>query len=285
MKKIFLILLLLSLITAAWAGTRRTREQEYLKGSFTIEEGMSFSRNFRACDVDGDPLIIEIDDLPPGATLSDAIPLIWDPDPNHCNNESDPNYCMTCFSGSVNTSWYISTFDWTPDYTQAGFYQLHLHVMDDQGGDDWVMYEITVTNVDQGPGTRRPREDEYLAATINVSEGELVSATIRTCDVDGDPIQIEVEDLPAGAILSDAIEIVPSPDPNVCDEDPNNMEACLACLNSPTTSWYSATITWTPDYSQAGQYKLYVHSMSGLGGEDWVVIIINVADKNREPVL
>lgn len=280
MKRIFLTLLLLSLITTSFAGTRRTREEEYLKGSFTIEEGMSFSRNFRACDVDGDPLVIEIDDLPSGATLSDAIPLIWEPDPNVCNNETDPNYCMTCFTSSVNTSWYFSTFNWTPDYTQSGLHQLHLHVMDDQGGDDWVMYELNITNVDRGPGTRRTKEEEYLATTINVLEGEPVSATIRVCDVDGDAIQIEIDDLPTGANLSTAF-VIPPPDPNECNNDPN----CVDCFTSPTTSWYSSVLTWTPDYSQAGQYKLYVHSMSGLGGEDWVMIIINVTDKNREPVL
>lgn len=126
--------------------------------------------------------------------------------------------------------------------------------------------------------TRRERSDEFVRKTINIEETETLSSTIKACDPDGDPLILVIDDLPEGATLSNTYIIPPEPDIN----DPN----CVDCYADPnSTSWYGADLTWTPTYQQQGEYRLHVHAEDDKGGDDWVVIIINVANKNRPPFL
>lgn len=126
--------------------------------------------------------------------------------------------------------------------------------------------------------TRRTKEEEFIKANITIEEKQSLSKTIKVCDPDGDPVGIIVEGLPEGASLSEIypLEIIPE-----SNNDPN----CIDCFNMTTTKWYGMDLTWTPTYEQSGEYKLYIHASDDKGGEDWVVYIINVLDKNRPPVL
>ena len=117
-----------------------------------------------------------------------------------------------------------------------------------------------------------------MRRTINIEETQHLSATIQVCDPDGDAIVINIDDLPPGAMLSDTYLIVTAPEDN---NDPN----CADCFVDAGTSWYGADIEWGPTYQQAGTYVLHVNAIDDEGGDDWVVFVINVANKNRPPVL
>jgi len=126
--------------------------------------------------------------------------------------------------------------------------------------------------------TRRERTDEFVRKTINVNETEVLNSLIKVCDPDGDPLIITIDDIPEGATLSNTY-IIP---PVIDSEDPN----CVDCYTDPSfTSWYGADLTWTPNYQQQGEYRLHIHAEDGQGGDDWVVIVINVINKNRPPFL
>ena len=133
--------------------------------------------------------------------------------------------------------------------------------------------------------TRRTRDEEFVRKTFDMEELQEMTATIKVCDPDGDPVIIDIDDLPPGAILSDTY-VVTALDPSECDGDPN----CIECFPSnpndlATVSWYAADLTWTPTYEQSGEYRLHIYALDNKGGDDWVVYVINVADKNRPPVL
>jgi len=100
-------------------------------------------------------------------------------------------------------------------------------------------------------------------------------------DIDGDIVNIYYENLPDGATFSTTHPLQETPDDSWCNGDPN----CLEVLNDPNSSFYEAKINWTPTYEQAGQYKIYIHAVDEHGNDDWVMYIINVANRNRPPML
>ena len=120
--------------------------------------------------------------------------------------------------------------------------------------------------------TRRSKEEEFLRRTINTEVAQHLSVTIKVCDPDGDPVVINIEDLPPGAILSDTYLIETAPEDN---NDPN----CADCFVDDGISWYGVDIEWTPTHQQVGAYTLYVNAIDDQGGDDWVMIVINVANK------
>jgi type II secretory pathway pseudopilin PulG len=126
--------------------------------------------------------------------------------------------------------------------------------------------------------TRRTKEEEFVRKTINVEELQTINVVAKACDPDGDPVVIVAEDLPVGATLSDAYLLSQ-------DHLPINDPNCAECFQDPNTSWYGADLTWTPTQEQQGTYKVYIHAADDAGGDDWVVYIINVANKNRPPIL
>ena len=126
--------------------------------------------------------------------------------------------------------------------------------------------------------TRRTKDEEFIQAVMNIEETQTLVRMIRVCDPDGDPVSIVIEGLPEGATLSEVYPLEVIPEPN---DDPN----CVECFTMTTTKWYGVDLTWTPTYEQSGEYKLYVHAVDDNEGEDWVVYIINVINKNRPPIL
>jgi hypothetical protein len=130
--------------------------------------------------------------------------------------------------------------------------------------------------------TRRSKEEGYIRKSIDVVEGQEIVSIAIVCDPDGDDITIQAEDLPRGAVLLPAVRLSPDQVPNLEDyPDPNQCQECA----DPDASWWGSNFSWTPAYDQAGQHKFYVHAMDDNGGDDWVVYIINVANKNRPPQL
>lgn len=128
--------------------------------------------------------------------------------------------------------------------------------------------------------TRRAKEEEFVRTTYSIEEMELLRATIKVCDPDGDIVDMVVDeaDVPNGMELSEVYIIPPN---NIPSGDPN----CAECNDDPNSSWYGLDITWQPTLEQEGEYRLHVHAIDDQGGDDWVVIVINVAKKNRPPVL
>jgi len=139
-----MLIVIMIATTAIVAQTRRARDDEFVKKTVTIEETQPLVTKIRVCDPDGDPLIIAVDDLPEGATLSNTyiIPPVVD--------TNDPN-CVDCYTDPNDTSWYGANITWTPNHQQQGEYRLHIHAEDDQGGDDWVVFIINVTNKNRPP--------------------------------------------------------------------------------------------------------------------------------------
>ena len=134
--------------------------------------------------------------------------------------------------------------------------------------------------------TRRTRDEEFLKRTIEVEELQTLDSTITVCDPDGDSVTISIDDLPEGAVLSPTYVLDTPPDPNECTGDPNCAECYPQDPNAlEAVSWHAADLQWTPTYEQQGEYRLHVHAIDDKGGDDWVVIVINVADKNRPPIL
>lgn len=124
--------------------------------------------------------------------------------------------------------------------------------------------------------TRRSKEDEFTKSSFVVEENQIFSYVVKACDPDGDIVSIEFEGLPEGAITTETYPLS-----NVVLEDPNSCEECF----TEEVSWFARNIIWTPNYSQAGEYKIYVRAIDNKEGEDWVNYIIVVVNKNRPPIL
>jgi hypothetical protein len=126
--------------------------------------------------------------------------------------------------------------------------------------------------------TRRSKEDDFTRAVFNINETETFSHIVKACDPDGDSVEIFLENLPRGFVVSPVRELLP-------EEIPSNLnETCPECITAEV-KWYGVDIEWTPDNKQSGEYKIYIHAVDDKGGDDWVNYVIYVADKNRPPVL
>ncbi len=140
--QLFCACIILILATLIIGQTRRSRDEEYIRKTITINRLQTLSVTIKACDPDGDPLLINIDDLPDGAILSSTYLIpISNIDPNDC----DDAYCQECFQNETSTIWYAANLTWTPE--KEGEYRLHIHAIDDKGGDDWVVYIINVIDI------------------------------------------------------------------------------------------------------------------------------------------
>jgi hypothetical protein len=124
-------------------------------GDKTVDENSPLSFTVTATDADGDPITYSAQNLPSGATFVSQ------------------------------------TFSWTPDYNQAGTYQVTLIASDGKAQDSKTI-TITVNNVNRPP----------VLVTIgnkSVNENSTLSFSISAIDADGDPITYSTQNLPAGA--------------------------------------------------------------------------------------
>ncbi|MBI5267621.1 MAG: cadherin-like domain-containing protein [candidate division Zixibacteria bacterium] len=120
-------------------------------GAKAVAEAANLNFGVSGSDPDGGTLSFSATPLPAGATFTD-----------HLNN--------------------TATFDWTPNYNQAGDYNV-LVVVSDGGMADSEMVSITVTNVNRPPvlaaiGAKNVMVGEVLAFNISASDPDATALTL-----------------------------------------------------------------------------------------------------------
>ncbi|MDA8792707.1 putative Ig domain-containing protein, partial [Bacteriovoracaceae bacterium] len=140
-------------------------------------------------------------------------------------------------------------FDWTPDYNQAGSYNVTFDVQDN-GSPVLSASEtitITVNNINRAP---------YLSSIGDhtVDENTALNFTLSGSDPDGDALTYSASGLPAGASFDNQ----------------------------------TLQFSWTPDYNQGGQTYQVTFTLTDDGNpnmDDSETINISVNDINRSPEL
>lgn len=123
--------------------TRRTKEDGFTRTNLTVNENELKTYTIRMCDADGDTVSVELENLPEGSIVGEVYEIF-----NYI--PPDPNMCPDCIN-SEDTRWWALDVEWTPTYSQSGIYKIYIHATDENGGDDWVNYIITVNNVNRAP--------------------------------------------------------------------------------------------------------------------------------------
>ncbi len=183
--------------------------------SFTISEDSMLSFYILATDDDGDPLSFTTSVLPTGATYTEA---------------------------STDTFQFI----WTPDFDQAGSYEIDFNVLDDNNGITTKTIQITVTNKNQAPYF------DPILSNQTVNEGNTLAFTVYGRDDDNDQITYGTNGaLPTGA-----------------------------GFDSTDTKRFS----WIPTYDDSGSYNISFRMDDGQGGTTIDSITITVVNVNRAPV-
>ena len=129
-------------------------------GNQSVDEGATLNLTLSASDPDGDALTYSASELPAGASLTGA------------------------------------DFSWTPNFAQAGTYNVTFSVTDGSLNDSEAL-TITVNNINGPP---------VLAGFGNqsVNEGAALHLTLSATDMDGDAITYSATSIPAGATLNGA---------------------------------------------------------------------------------
>jgi len=143
MKKILLIMMAV-LISAGlvFAASRHTQQTAPVRYQVTIAEGQAMTKTISCYDPDGDAVTIEVVDAPAGMNIAAQV--------TQPSGYVDPDLPPVP-ADAPNAVWYTREMTWTPDYQQAGSYTVYIHATDANGDDDWVKYEITVTNTNRPP--------------------------------------------------------------------------------------------------------------------------------------
>jgi hypothetical protein len=172
---------------------------------------------------------------------------------------TDPDGDALSFAGAnlptganlVNNGNGSATLSWTPGFNQAGNFPMSVTVTDagSPAQNDSETFTVAVGNVNRAP---------VLGAIGNrtVNEGQALAITITATDPDGDALSFAGANLPTGASL----------------------------VNNPNGS---ATLSWTPGFSQAGNFSMSV-TVTDAGSpaqNDAETFTITVGNVNRPPVL
>ncbi|HVE25712.1 MAG TPA: right-handed parallel beta-helix repeat-containing protein, partial [Sporichthya sp.] len=137
------------------------------------------------------------------------------------------------------------TLSWTPSFTQAGSYSVTFTARNALAGSSSTA--ITVTNVDRAPVVTAP-------ATASVAEGHLLTLNFTVADPDGEPItSLTATGVPPGATFT------------------------------PGPGKTSGTLSWTPDFTQAGSYSVTFTAGNALSGSGTTAVTVTNAD--RAPVV
>ena len=139
------------------------------------------------------------------------------------------------------------TFDFNPDTTQAGVYNVSFIASDGSSADTGVV-QITVINVVNLVPVLAAIGPKSIAENANLNFG--VSAT----DSESDPIILSAVPLPVGASFVD---------------------------NGDGTGSFN----WTPGFFQESVYNVSFRAFDTLGRADSEVVAITVTNTNRDPVL
>jgi hypothetical protein len=120
------------------------------------------------------------------------------------------------------------TLSWTPDFTKAGSYSVSFIAGNALSGSGTTA--ITVTNTDRAPVVTTP-------VTATVAEGQLLAVNFTVVDPDGDPISsLTATGVPPGATFT------------------------------PGPSKTSGSLSWTPDFTQAGSYNVTFTAGNAISG-------------------
>jgi len=184
-------------------------------GSRTVIEGGHLAFIVSASDPDGDSLILSAEDVPINATFAD--------------------------SGNGNGS-----FEFDPNYTQAGFYYVTFKASDSDSVDSEVV-EIRVIDA----GNQAPVLDSIGPKTI--AEAETLQFRIHATDPDGTIPALLVRNNPANSTFSDSGN-------------------------------GAGSFTFAPNYDQAGDYLVTFVTTDG-SKQDSEMVDIAVTNTDRAPVL
>jgi PKD repeat protein len=180
----------------------------------SVLEGDTLHLSVTATDPDGDSLILSALDVPENASFTD-------------------NFDNT------------GTFDFYPDYAQAGLYTVTFIASDGELADT-EQVSITVVNVNRAPVLSE-------IGPQSVDEGSHLSVPVSATDADGDSLILSADGVPTNATFVD------------------NFDG-------------TGTFTFDPDFDQAGTYPVtFVASDGELA--DTEQVSITVVNVNRAPVL
>ncbi|MCK4857934.1 MAG: tandem-95 repeat protein, partial [candidate division Zixibacteria bacterium] len=183
-------------------------------GPQTVIEGDNLSFGVSATDPDLDSLILTAENVPPNATFTDN------------------------FNGT-------GTFDFNPDYTQAGVYNVTFIASDGALADTEVV-AITVNE----SGNQAPE----LAAigAQSVTEGDNLNIGVSATDLDLDSLILSAENVPVNASFTDHYD-------------------------------GTGTFDFNPDFTQSGTYYVTFKAFDGVD-LDSEVVEITVFNSNRPPM-
>jgi hypothetical protein len=138
------------------------------------------------------------------------------------------------------------SLDWTPDFTQAGTYNVTFYATDDSLAVDSEVVTITVTEAGNQPPVLTPIGPQSTFENVNLNFG--VSAT----DAESVPT-LTTSTLPTGAAFVDSGN-------------------------------GAGSFDWTPDFTQAGTYNVTFYATDDALAVDSEVVTITVTNVNRDPV-
>ncbi|MDF1544856.1 MAG: Ig-like domain-containing protein [bacterium] len=185
-------------------------------GAQTTSEGASLAVGATATDVDGTIPSLSTSVLPTGASFVD-------------NGDGSGN------------------FDWTPNFTQSGTYNVTFYADDGLATDS----EIVTISVSEG-GNQAPILSSIGAQTT--TEGNLLSLNLTVVDPDATIPNMTASSLPAGASFV------------------NNGDG-------------TADFDWTPDFTQAGTYNVTFFASDGILSDSEVVAITVIEAGNQYPIM
>ena len=186
---------------------------------------------------------------PATATVAEGKPLTVsvtasDPDGSNINSLSASGVPSGA-SFSRNGSNTSGTLTWTPGYTQAGTYTVIFTASNSLTGRDTTV--ITVANTDRAPVLTAP-------VTKTGPENSALTVNITASDPDGDAItSLVASGLPTGATFTPG---------------PGNT---------------GGTVSWTPDFTQAGSYSITFMAANVLA--DTAITQVTITNLDRVPVV
>jgi hypothetical protein len=185
-------------------------------GPKSVNEGQVLSFRVHATDINGDSLILSGLNVPTNATFTD--------------------------SGNG-----AGSFNFNPDYTQAGIYNVTFIATDTVGLADSEVVVITVNNVNNAPVL-----DSIGPKSVN--EGQVLSFRVHATDINGDSLILSGLNVPTNATFTDSGN-------------------------------GAGSFSFNPDYTQAGIYNVTFIATDTVGLADSEVVQITVNNVNRAPAL
>jgi photosystem II stability/assembly factor-like uncharacterized protein len=165
--------------------------------------------------------------------------------------------------GTSNLNTTTGVFSWTTDYSSAGIYEFKV-TGTSSGGDHYRVFTIQVDN------TNRPPVIDPIA---DIATAENVAFTQIDATDGGDDLDGDLDSLTYSCSYDQSINSI------------NN--ASGSCSSLPGTANFVAStgvFNWTPDYSSAGTYEIWITATDGSLSDEQRVLY-TVSDVNQAPVI